>query len=244
MNQIVICRYCKTSFVSKNAHKMREHPFCSRICANLSRGRKTNKEYYEKHFSIPGNREKKREQDRQYSLRNREKLRLKAREYFLANKATVNAKQRDYAERKKEEKKTYQIKHKDRMRETHRAWCAKQRKENPLYRLHDNLTSSIGQCLRTGKDGKSAESLLGYTISDLKKHLEKQFLSGMTWENYGAWHVDHIVPLCAFNITSIDDIDFKRAWSLSNLRPLWRHENLVKSGRVDRPFQPALSIAV
>lgn len=84
---------------------------------------------------------------------------------------------------------------------------------------------------------------IGYSIEALKRHLEKQFLPGMTWENYGKWHIDHIIPKAAFNIESVNDIDFKRCWALKNLRPLWAHDNCSKRDTLEKPFQPSLTIA-
>jgi endogenous inhibitor of DNA gyrase (YacG/DUF329 family) len=246
MKKIFICHYCKDSFVPKDTHKNREHPFCSRRCANLSRGRKTNKEYYEKRFASPENREKKRERDREYSAKNREKLRLKAREYWLANKVLVREKQRKYAEKNKDKKQAYFLANKDVIRKNHAKWCAKQRRKNPIYKLHDNITSLIGLSLKTGKCGKRTKEILGYSIDQLKKHLEKLFKPGMTWENYGknGWHVDHRIPLRVFNITSVNDIDFKRAWSITNLQPLWAHDNLAKNGKIEKHFQPSLALVI
>jgi hypothetical protein len=63
------------------------------------------------------------------------------------------------------------------------------------------------------------------------QHLEKQFTEGMTWDNYGQWHVDHIRPMSSFNFTSLDDPEFKECWDLSNLQPLWETENLSKGSR-------------
>ncbi len=79
----------------------------------------------------------------------------------------------------------------------------------------------------------SWELLVGYTIIDLKKHLEKQFTDGMTWENYGKWHIDHVKPICKFNINSVDCEDFKTCWSLDNLQPLWAIDNLKKGGNLE-----------
>jgi hypothetical protein len=59
-------------------------------------------------------------------------------------------------------------------------------------------------------------------------HLEKQFTKGMTWDNYGEWHVDHIRPMSSFNFTSVDDPEFKECWALCNLQPLWELDNLSK----------------
>lgn len=77
------------------------------------------------------------------------------------------------------------------------------------------------------------ESLVGYTVTDLMTHLEKQFRFGMTWENYGKWwHIDHIIPLSRLNYTSYLDPEFKQAWALSNLQPLWKIDNLRKGAKL------------
>lgn len=78
------------------------------------------------------------------------------------------------------------------------------------------------------KEGYSWEKLVGYTLLDLKKHLEKKFKPGMSWDNYGKWHIDHKKPIDKFNIISVDCEDFKKCWSLENLQPLWADENLSK----------------
>jgi hypothetical protein len=51
----------------------------------------------------------------------------------------------------------------------------------------------------------------------------------MTWENQGTvWHVDHIVPVASFKIDSVDCPDFHACWAMTNLRPLWAEDNLLK----------------
>jgi hypothetical protein len=62
-------------------------------------------------------------------------------------------------------------------------------------------------------------------------HLERQFLSGMTWANRGQWHIDHIQPRSSFKFVGPDDPEFKACWALSNLRPLWKADNLKKNAR-------------
>ena len=75
-------------------------------------------------------------------------------------------------------------------------------------------------------------SLCGYTIDDLRQHLERQFVRGMSWENMGSgWHIDHIVPLSSFSFSSVTCPEFRAAWALSNLRPLWATENMSKGAR-------------
>ena len=85
--------------------------------------------------------------------------------------------------------------------------------------------------LRDGKKGRSWEALVGYTVEDLMRHLERQFSKGMTWGNRGEWHIDHIVPLKSFTFISPDEPEFKAAWALTNLRPLWGKENIRKNAK-------------
>jgi hypothetical protein len=73
------------------------------------------------------------------------------------------------------------------------------------------------------------EERLGYTIQELKDHLAAQFQPGMSWDNYGQWHIDHIKPIALFRFQSDDDEELKECWALNNLQPLWAEENIKKS---------------
>lgn len=53
----------------------------------------------------------------------------------------------------------------------------------------------------------------------------------MTWDNYGKWHVDHIIPLVRFNLQ--DRNEFLQACHYTNLQPMWATENLKKGARLD-----------
>lgn len=114
------------------------------------------------------------------------------------------------------------------------------------FRLNLTFSVAVRQSLKKGKKGRGWESLVGYTVADLIDHLEKLFLPGMTWENYGrgGWHIDHIIPKSAFNYELPEDIDFRRAWALSNLQPLWEKDNIAKGAKLEAPFQPSLALAV
>ncbi|KQX35334.1 hypothetical protein ASD04_14945 [Devosia sp. Root436] len=93
----------------------------------------------------------------------------------------------------------------------------------------------MGQLVRNGlagvKGGRAWEALVGYSISDLMAHLERQFLPGMSWANIGDWHVDHILPRAMFTYSSEQDPDFRACWALTNLRPLWSEANLEKGAK-------------
>ena len=85
---------------------------------------------------------------------------------------------------------------------------------------------------RLSKNGKHWEDIVGYTVQDLVAHLESKFQNGMTWDNYGQWHIDHIKPIARFNILEVGDDEFKMCWSLDNLQPLWAGDNIRKSDNV------------
>lgn len=170
-------------------------------------------------------------------------------------------------ERNKKSTAEWRKKNRDRFSDKSRVWreanpdyCRKWRKEHPdnvraiavksrkrraetiIGRLTERMRLAIRKSCISGKDGRSWESLVGYKASDLKTHLEKNFLPGMTWGNRSEWHIDHIIPVTAFNFISVHDIDFKRCWSLNNLQPLWMKDNIRKHNRLNSPFQPAFSL--
>jgi hypothetical protein len=102
----------------------------------------------------------------------------------------------------------------------------------PKHRISRNLRTGIYKSLHTGKGG-SWEKVAGYTLLELKAHLEKQFVDGMSWANYGEWQIDHIKPISSFNFQSPKDPDFRRYWALSNLQPLWAKDNWHKRKKLD-----------
>lgn len=97
--------------------------------------------------------------------------------------------------------------------------------------LNSRMTANIRQSLTTGKNGRSWSSLVGYDVRELRRHIERQFLKGMNWENRSEWHIDHIIPLSAFRFETPEDDSFKAAWALTNLRPLWSGDNIKKSNK-------------
>ena len=114
-------------------------------------------------------------------------------------------------------------------------------KNNLNYRLSQNMAHAINKSLKGNKNGRHWESIVGYTLTNLKNHLEKQFQPGMTWKNHGEWHIDHKNPISAFNFTSYKNLDFSRCWALSNLQPLWARDNLTKHSKLDNFFQPSFA---
>ncbi len=125
----------------------------------------------------------------------------------------------------------------------------KTRKEKDLqFRLGEAISSGIRMALKGNKSGCKWETLVDYSLDELKAHLEKLFEPGMTWANWGKgsdkWNVDHILPKSRFNYEKLTDLDFKRCWALSNLQPLWSPENHSKHANIIEDFQPSLQLEV
>lgn len=95
----------------------------------------------------------------------------------------------------------------------------------------DGIAEVMRSALRRGGKSNRVEQLLGYTISELCAHIERQFTNGMSWDAFmaGRIHIDHITPQAAFDLT--DDEQWRQCWCLSNLRPAWARDNLAKSAK-------------
>lgn len=105
----------------------------------------------------------------------------------------------------------------------------KRLRENADVRLAANLRTGISQALNKNQKGGKLLDLVGCSITELKRHLEKSFGAGMTWENYGEWHVDHIRPCSSFNLAEPEQQMV--CFNFSNLQALWAIDNLRKGDR-------------
>lgn len=106
---------------------------------------------------------------------------------------------------------------------------AKARRQSDLYfRLSTNIRTRISTALRKGTKRGSAIKLLGCSVDEFRKYIQSLFRPGMSWDNYSfyGWHIDHIKPLCTFDLT--DPKQAAEACHYSNLQPLWAHENFAK----------------
>jgi len=175
--------------------------------------------------------------NKQYHQKNREKLlskmiiyrknHLKERNeydkrYKDSHKAEAKITRKKYLQKNKvrliKYMKTYYQIHKQERAEYKRLWL-----KNLINRLITRYRSRIYHALKGNTKGQSTKELLGCSIDFLKIHLEKQFTSGMKWENYGDWHIDHIRPCYDFDLSKPKE-QYK-CFNYSNLRPLWAIDN-------------------
>lgn len=76
----------------------------------------------------------------------------------------------------------------------------------------------------------ATEALFGAPMSRVREHIQAQWKPGMSWQNYGSWHVDHITPVALFDTK--DELQCRAMSHYTNLQPLWGHENLLKADHI------------
>ena len=111
----------------------------------------------------------------------------------------------------------------DVFRKKEREYQARYR-QDPGHRLSGRMSCCIRKRLKSrglSKGGRHWEKAVGYTAEQLRARLESLFEPGMTWDNHGDWHVDHVRPVRSFEFETMDDPGFKACWALDNLAPRW-----------------------
>jgi hypothetical protein len=105
------------------------------------------------------------------------------------------------------------------------------KKIDAQFKLLKTLRSRLGSAIKSQNSYKNNKTihLLGCSISFLKNFLETKFKEGMTWENHGEWHIDHIKPCASFNL--LNEQEQLMCFHYTNLQPLWAYENLSKGSK-------------
>jgi len=169
---------------------------------------------------------------KEWQKNNTEHRKEYVKQYYKDNKGKERLRSIRFFENNPDYRKQYNKKWKENNPDYEKEWLKNKRKNYPWFRLSKNISRQIRKSLSCNKDGCHWEDLLGYTLIDLISHLEKLFKIGMSFNNYGKWHVDHIKPVSSFNFNSYDDPEFKECWALANLQPLWAEENMKKSNKI------------
>lgn len=106
-------------------------------------------------------------------------------------------------------------------------WYHNKGKHDINYVITERLRGRIRNIITKGYKSAPTLALLGCGIESFKIHLQNQFTEGMSWDNYGKWHIDHIKPCCSFDL-SLEE-NQRACFHYSNLRPLWGSDNSKKS---------------
>lgn len=150
--------------------------------------------------------------------------------YYNLNKDRVLFKNKEWFSNNKEKQKEYFKKFNKLYKNKRNTYFKNRRKTDDLYRMSvciRSRTSTAFKRKRWVKNGGS-EKLLGCSFEEAKAYLEKLFVDGMSWENYGEWQIDHIIPI---SIAKTEE-EMTKLCHFSNLQPLWKEDNLKKSNKI------------
>lgn len=181
---------------------------------------------------------------------NKQRKALKAKEWRNINHKKIAATTKQWRINNPEKAKRWKVNNPEKMKEIIKSWRANNPEKMKLIwekrvstskgRLNNSISVRIRQSLKRNsgsKNGRHWETLVGYTVEELKSHLEKQFVEGMNWKNHGSyWHIDHKRPIASFNFDSPEHPDFKKCWGLRNLQPLKAFENMSKGAKIKVKF--------
>jgi hypothetical protein len=118
-----------------------------------------------------------------------------------------------------------------RNRDKTREYEKKQYYSNPNFRLSKVIRAIIKPRINKNSKNKTFE-MLGYSVEILRKHLENQFTKEFNWNTYGTlWNMEHIIPLSLYDLSNLEE--FKKCWSLRNLRVFSRKDNQMKWKNLD-----------
>ena len=100
----------------------------------------------------------------------------------------------------------------------------------PGIRVTENLRRRMRAVLEGTNKSDSTLNLIGCSPEELKEYIESLWTEGMSWENYGDWHIDHIKPCAAFDLLNEDEQ--RECFHYTNLQPMWAEENLRKGSKI------------
>ena len=115
----------------------------------------------------------------------------------------------------------------EKIRQYNREYNKKRYREDIGYKLRVLVHCRLKAVVKGKFKSKTIPKLCGTSIDKLKRHIESKFLPGMSWDNHGDWHIDHIKPCASFNLT--DEAQLLECFNYKNLQPLWAEDNLRKN---------------
>ena len=182
------------------------------------------------------NKDKIKEYQKDYYESNKDKIAERQKTYYKDNKEKINKSRKEYQklyhkanrEKIKEYQKDYYEVNKEEILKSNRIYKKIRLKEDPLFAAKEKLRKCVYRSFRRIAQNKptDTQTLLGCSWQEAKEHFERLFKEGMSWENHGEWHIDHIRPVSSFSEDELHLMNY-----ISNLQPLWEDENLSKSNK-------------
>ncbi len=171
--------------------------------------------------------------DKDYRDKNQENLKIYSKIYYDEHKEKIFKYQKEYNLLNKEKisirSKEYYLKNCKYIINRNTKYKTIKRKENSQVRIQGNISHRIYLALKNNIKALPTMMLIGCEIDYLMYHIQKQFVDGMSWDNYGDWHIDHVKPCVLFDLSK--PIEQRKCFNYKNLQPLWALDNLKKSAK-------------
>lgn len=199
----------------------------TKVC-NVCQIEKDIKEFA-KHKNKPSYRCKKclSEYNKTYYQKNQEKLKQQTQKFRDENPEYMKLWEIKNNKHRKEYRKKYKKEHKNAINKHER----ERRKKDHAYRVKKNLRRRVNEVItKSNKKCDSTLKLLGCSLETFLQYMRGQFTEGMSWDNYGKWHIDHIIPCASFDLT--DPEQQRKCFHYTNLQPLWAEDNMKKGSKV------------
>lgn len=162
----------------------------------------------------------------QYRIDHAERIKETTAAYLITHKQEMVEKRKIAYEKCKDIKNQKRRENRAKTRPQATKYVSLKIKTDPIYKLRHLLRTRTLKAFKSISANKPDKThiLLGSNYLTIKEHIEKQFKDGMTWENHGKWHIDHIIPLGSTK----DPEKLKSLCHYTNLQPLWAKDNLAK----------------
>jgi hypothetical protein len=166
----------------------------------------------------------------------KECVRIYNKNFKLNNLEYIKEYDKKYREKNlffiKQNQKIYYKINKEKLKEYSKNYQKQRKKIDPLYKFNYLIRSNISKCFKRGKnqfhkDAKT-EIILGCKIEEFIAYIQSRFIKGMTLENHGKWHLDHIIPISSANTKE----EIIKLCHYTNYQPLWAEENWSKSKKI------------
>lgn len=139
---------------------------------------------------------------------------------------------KNYRDKNKEYFSNYRQNNKERKTELNRINQKQRKNTDPLYKLRVSIRSNVNNTFKRGtnqfRKHARTETILGCTIEEFIKHIESKFTEGMTLDNHGEWHFDHIYPV---SLATTEEQIIKLN-HYTNFQPLWAEDNIAKGNKI------------
>jgi predicted nucleotidyltransferase len=169
---------------------------------------------------------------KRWRRKNASRLAMYHRSYREQNKDRVRTWKKNWDSCHRQHMKEYAKQYQKTNRSKLNKYVRERSRNDIQYRLERRLRTRLADALSGRQRFASSVRDLGCIIPELKTYLSSLWLEGMNWDNWGRghgkWHVDHKRPLASFDLTDPDQQ--KIACHYTNLQPLWKEDNLRKSG--------------